>query len=193
MNASFDRHQIRRLLSRLGQLLAQEGKIAEVAIFGGSAVSLMFDYRESTQDIDFMPVSGDIHRLRELSVSIAREEDIPEDWLNDAVEIFKSDSPDYRLFGEFPVENPGIRVFTATPEYILAMKVMAMRNSLESSDVLDVWHLVDAVNVRSFDDVINIAAKFYPDKEVPKRNSLILMDLMEEKLNGGKFSSMIGW
>lgn len=174
--------------------MAETGKIAEIAVFGGSAIALMFDFRDSTLDVDVMPISGDISLVKEISRQIAAEDDeLPEDWLNDAVEIFKSDNCDYQLMGEFPPEKPDIRVFTATPEYIFAMKVLAMRSSLEAHDVFDIWNLIDKIGISSHKEGKKLVEKYYPDRELPQRNDLILMDIFEEKEKNSPYSATLGW
>lgn len=185
--------RIESLLACLGEKLAARGKIAEFAIFGGSAIALMFDFRESTFDIDYMPVSGDMTALAQAVAELSTEQALPDGWFNDAIEIFASDKAELRLHGEYPAAQPGIRVFTATPHYLLAMKIFSMRGSLSSHDVKDIWHLVDEIGVPSPEAAIAIAQQFYPDKVLPDRHRLILMDLFESKENGDAYSPMLGW
>lgn len=187
------REAITKMLSIIGSRMADEGLMAEFAIFGGSALALTFDFRDATQDIDYMPISGDISRVFAIAQEVGQEYGLPDGWFNDAVEIFKSDIADYEFFGEFPSANPGIRVFTATPEYLLAMKTLSMRDSFTSHDVYDVWNLIDKLDISSPEQVIDIAAKFYPEKELPRRNELILKDLFDAKAQNKPYNQMMGW
>ena len=187
------RESISDLLNRIGKILADEGVIAEVAIFGGSAIALMFDFRDSTQDVDYIPVSGDVHRLAAAADSVGGDVGLGPGWFNDAIEIFASENPDYTPFGEFPIGNPGIRVFTASPEYLFAMKTLSMRSSLASHDVKDVWHLIDAIGLDSAEEGLALAEKFYPGHAVPTRNRLILEDVFEAKKDRRPYSPMMGW
>lgn len=129
-------------LNAIGREMASLGKIVEFAIFGGSAIILTFDFRDATHDIDFMLVSGDHADLLKVAKQVGDERCFTGDWFNDAVEIFASDNPAHNLMGEFPKENPGIRVFSASPEYILSMKIypdkkLPRRNELLLHDMFD--------------------------------------------------------
>ena len=187
------RKEMSAVLDEIGRRMEARGLIAEFAVFGGSAIALTFDFRDSTNDIDFMPISGNMDALSEVTREIGAERGFVDGWFNDAVEIFASDNPEYRLVGEFPWDNPGIRVFAASPQYILAMKVMSMRSSMVASDFKDVWHLVDEIGVTTADEVIGIVEGFYPEKTVPRRNELILRDLFDEKDAKRPFNAMTGF
>lgn len=183
---------IESILNEIGEMLASNGEIAEFAIFGGSAISLMFNFRDSTRDVDYMPVSGNMSALIEASKKIGEKHELAEGWLNDAIEIFKSDNPDLNFHGEYPVGKPGIRVFTCSPEYLFAMKALSMRSSLSSNDVFDAWNLIDQLGLDSSDKAFEIVEKFYPGG-LPERNRLILMDVFESKFAGEAYSPMLGW
>jgi len=64
------------------------------------------------------------------------------------------------FYGDFPPENPGLRVFVASPEYIFAMKVLAMRSSLTSSDIEDIWNLWDELGIESCDQAVEKCLEF---------------------------------
>ena len=56
----------------------------------------------------------------------------PADWLNDGVRVYLSPKVDglgqHSLFATYPAEEtPGLPVFVPSPEYMLAMKLMALR------------------------------------------------------------------
>jgi len=184
---------IELLLNEIGVHVASAGKIAELAIFGGSAIAIMFDFRNATRDVDYIPISGDMTCLADAISAISKKHALTADWFNDAVEVFASGTPAYCLHGEYPIGNPGIRVFIASPEYILAMKIYSMRSSFSSNDVKDIWHLIDEIGIKSCDDAIEIATKFYPDKDVPERNRMIVMDLFEAKQKKVSYNPMMGW
>lgn len=191
--ATLDARRMRTLFNAMGKLLADRGQLAEIAVFGGSALILMFDFREATRDIDYVPLRGDMSLIGKLASEIGRRENLPEGWFNDAVSVFASDKPDYRLVGDFPAAAPGLRVFSASPRYVLAMKIMAMRSSLETNDVKDIWHLVDLCGVADADAARSVVDEFFPGKRIPKRNDLILDDLFEAKLDGQPYSRAIGY
>lgn len=188
------RQRLLTIFSEMGAQLAATGHIAEIAVFGGSAITLLFDYRDSTQDVDYVPVSSDLTQLKQLAETIGQREALSPNWFNDAISIFTSDvKHDVNLYGEYPFENPGLRVFTADPKYMLAMKIRAMRSSMVSHDVHDVWHLLDICGYTTVEQALQCAQDYLPHVKIPKRNQLILADIVEAKVAGQAFNQALGW
>ena len=97
-------------LARLDQKLAAQGIIGELCIFGGAAMILAFDARESTRDVDgiFVPKQ----KFAELANETGAELDLPEGWLNDGVKGFLS--PYGELTGEEMPQFDHLRVLRPT-------------------------------------------------------------------------------
>jgi hypothetical protein len=121
-------------------------------------------------------------------------EGLPSDWLNDAVRIFASGQPEFLPFGDFPSHGQaGLRVLVASPHYILAMKLLAMRDPFATNDLRDVWELLDICAVRTLDQAQDWLRRFFPDRALPERHALILEDVFEAKAAGQIYSPMLGW
>jgi len=187
-------NSLRDLLDDIGRHLAKENRIAEIALFGGSALMLMYDFRESTLDADYMMIGGNDADVRLAAEIVAKDKNLPEDWFNDAVNVFVSDNHDVRFFGDFPRDGEkGLRVFNAAPEYIFAMKILAMRTSIETHDIRDIWSLIDVIELKTVEDAVDLLRDFYPKKELPRRNKLILKDIFEAKAHNEDYSAELGW
>ena len=185
--------RLRELLEDLGNRLAKEGRTAEIALYGGTALVLLFGLREATRDADYVGISGSTWHLNRLSAEIAKENNLAEDWLNDGVEAFMSNNPDHRHFGDFPRRGrAGLRVFTASPEYLFAMKAIALRDVTATSDFRDAWDLIDICGFKNVDEALNVVEQFYPGK-LRQRNALLLEDLFNAKRRGEEFSAALGW
>lgn len=194
--ADLGRDKLIYLLNKLGEELAEQGTMGEIVVYGGSALMLMYDFRASTHDVDFTALdslNNGQYRVLKAATKISAQEGINSAWMNDAIEVFVSDTPDMLLFGEFPKDKPGLRVFTATPEYIFTMKMLAMRPSTSSSDMEDIWNLIDICHINSVSEAKERLEDFYPNKILPKKNELLLMDIYNAKEQGGVFEKAIGW
>lgn len=189
----FDALELRKMLFEIGEKLAEEGAVAEIAIFGGSAMLLETETRNSTKDIDYVGLSGQVSILPKVANEVGDSYGLEPGWLNNAVEIFVSDEPDYRLVGDFPPEKPGLRVFRASADYLLAMKIMSMRSSLESNDLRDIWDLVDRCGVSTTEEACELLSRFYPNNKLSTRQTLLLDDLFEAKGLGQEYSRALGW
>lgn len=192
-----DRAKMKFLLSELGRLIAEQGKIVEIAIYGGSALILQFDFRKASEDIDYLPTDwNDEFLLDCLAAQLAKGHGLEPGWFNAAIKVNPiSDKNDesLKLYGDFPVDSPCLRVFIAKPEYLFAMKVLSMRSSLSSNDVEDLWNLWDELGIETAQQAIDLCRSFYPEKELPIRHVRILEDIESYKKNDKPYSPMIGW
>src|SRR3954463_15675219 len=112
---------IRRLFALLENELAVEQIVGEVYLVGGAVMCLALDARDSTNDVDafFRPTRA----VREAAARVAVKAGVQDTGLNDAVKGFLSPPGDFPEF----LELPHLRLFVARPEYLLAMKCMALR------------------------------------------------------------------
>jgi hypothetical protein len=70
----------------------------------------------------------------------------------------------------------GIRVSAASPEYLLAMKVLAARRR----DTEDISYLVRHLGLSSVDEVLAVCTAVFPDEPVPDRARMVLEDVFDE-------------
>ena len=90
----------------------------------------------------------------------------------------------HTLFRAYPSEQePGLRVFVPTPEYMLAMKLMAMRLDPAGgkSDIADIVNLIDVVGLKTPEETIDFAASFYPEAKISARLHLGIRELWRTK------------
>jgi hypothetical protein len=174
----------------LGVRTRDEGKVIDLAIYGGSALMLASNFRIATQDVDAVAEESQ-DTITRLAEEIGRIRNWPSDWLNDGVRTYLSPHVDglrehHALLRAYPSEQePGLRVFVPSPEYMLAMKLMAMRidPAGEKSDVADILNLLDIVGLATLEDVIDFAASFYPEAKISARLRLGIGELWRIKAN----------
>jgi len=161
------RDEIVELLTELGRRLAERGIEGEMYVVGGAAIAIAFDNRRSTRDIDavFEPKSA----IYELAGELANERGLPDGWLNDAVKGFVAGpDPDAPLV----LEVTGLRVSTASPRMLLAMKVLSHRIGEDEDDVrllarkigLNAAREVLAVAESVYGDRVDAAARFFVEQ-----------------------------
>ena len=112
---------ILRLFNLLNQELAKEAVQGELYLVGGAVMCLVFDARPSTQDIDgfFRPAT----QCRNAAEKVARLNHLESDWLNDAVKGFLSNKGTFNPY----LSLSHLQIYQPSPEYLLAMKCLAMR------------------------------------------------------------------
>jgi len=181
------------IFEAMGDICKKHGSYFEIAIYGGSALMLEFDYRESTVDIDYVALQGAQSTIEAIANIACTSMGLENFVLRDDVSMFVSDIASYNIYGEFPKGNGNLRVFTAKPQYIFAMKIMAMRNSMETQDLRDIWEIADRCKIKTYQQAVDVLQQYYPGKKLPVRNDLILQDIFYAKIQNKKYSPEIGW
>lgn len=159
------RARILSALEALGQELTREGVRGQIFIVGGAAMALAYSTRRVTKDIDavFEPKSA----IYAAAARVAQALELPEDWLNEAVKRFLPDADD-----EHPRPIPdvrGIEVTTASPRYLLAMKLMAMRFGEDDEDI---EILLGECGVRSPEEALDPQERLSPSR-APAKDAIL--------------------
>mgnify|MGYP001142050212 CR=1 FL=1 len=131
-----DKHELIEALQELDERLSSS---FDVVLIGGAAMILHFGARRATRDIDVLVLRGDLSELREAVKAVARERDLPEDWMSDAAKGFADILPPdfyHRLVPlEFTLRN--MRLYALGRPEQVAMKIVALREQdLEDLELL---------------------------------------------------------
>lgn len=163
---------IRRLFELLDAELARSSTRGEVYLVGGAVMCLAYGARASTRDVDavFAPAA----KIREAAARVAAQVGIDPHWLNDAVKGYLSERGDFAPF----LELDHLRVLVAQPQYLLAMKCLAMRLGAESHDEEDVRYLLRNLDVRSYQQALDILGRYYPLDRYPQKTLYVLEELI---------------
>ena len=166
----FSRARIIAALEALGEDLTEQGIHGQLFIVGGAAMALAYSNRRVTKDINavFEPKAA----IYEAAERVAERLGLPEDWLNDAVKGFLPGADrDARPLPEIR----GIEVSTASPRYLLAMKLLAMRFGEDDDDIRV---LLDQTGIATADEALALMARMYPDREPPLKTRLFLGEIL---------------
>ena len=174
------RDTILTALTQLSEELAKRGVLGELNVVEGAAMVLAFNARTATKDVDGIFEPSAI--VREAAALVANTLHLPADWLNDSVKGFLSPAGE---FAPLPsIDLPNLRVQAPTPEYMLAMKVLAARAAVagERGDAADIALLIRLLGLTDADSVFGIVRRYYdPSRILPR--SLYLVDEILEELN----------
>ncbi len=167
----FTRVRILQALQALGAELTREGVRAQIFIVGGAAMALAYSTRRVTKDVD--AVFEPKQTVYAAAVRVAEETGLPDDWLNDAVKGFMP-GPD-----EAPRPIPaieGIEVTTASPRFLLAMKLMAMRFGEDDEDI---EILLRECDIHTAEEALEVLRRVYPANEPPPKTRFFLEEILE--------------
>lgn len=168
---SLDSMKMEEAFARLGNMALEEGRVVDLAVYGGSALAVAYNLRKTTKDVDAV-FEKDRDFIRRAVEVVGMEMNLPSDWLNDAVKGYLSPNEAGNMirFGSFPSESsPGLRVFVPSPEYFFAMKCIDMRTGSGSKDVEDAKNLALVCEIKTADEALDIVESFYPDRAIPPK------------------------
>ncbi|MBI5082453.1 MAG: hypothetical protein HZB17_14305 [Chloroflexi bacterium] len=111
----------------------------EIILVGGAAMILHFGAQRATRDVDALVLRGSVNDLRQAVKNVAKLNDLPEDWLNDAVKGFADIlPPDFQeRLTLLDVSTSKVRVYVLGRAEQTAMKIVALREQdLEDLELL---------------------------------------------------------
>ena len=107
-------------------------------------------------------------------MAVAAELGLPHWWPNEQASFYVASGGDPATSRVF--DHPGLRVFAASPEHLLAMKAFAAR----PRDTEDIWQLAQILGLHTADDVLASVSETFPDEKPPARLRLLLEDIFSD-------------
>lgn len=169
------RGRILELFAELDDELCRANVRGDVFIVGGAAMAVAYDARPATRDID-----GIWHPSREVRDAARRvadrHADLDADWLNDGVKGFLPGED----AGKKPVVYEGtcLTVSAASPEYLLATKLLASRVSRDEDDIL---LLYDRCGFTSVDEGLDLVERYYASRPIEAKVRFFLEELLASR------------
>jgi len=164
--------RILELFAVLNHELAKKSIRGEVYLAGGAVMCLVFHARPATKDIDALLVPA--AEVRNAARAVAAVEDLPDDWLNDAVKGYFSENGRFEVFEELS----HLKIYAPHPEYLFAMKCMALRLGEEFQDIEDVRFLLKALELKNLPNAEAILERYYALDRYPVRTRYVLEELL---------------
>jgi predicted nucleotidyltransferase len=170
-----DRAGIEEAFRRLGERLAKRGVVADLYVFGGAAMALAYDSRRATRDVDALFKPHGI--VLEEALAVAAELGLPRWWLNEQASSYVAPGGDPAASRAF--DHPGLRVFAASPEHLLAMKAFAARPR-DAEDIRQLTQLLGPAQRRRRP---RISKRNLSGRRPPARLRLLLEDIFSDQGN----------
>ncbi|MCF6317926.1 MAG: hypothetical protein L3J83_01410 [Proteobacteria bacterium] len=133
---------------------------------------LVLDSRASTMDVDGLFKPSAI--VRKFAKQVGKEFGIDENWLNDGVKGFFSDKGQFNDF----LELTNLTIYTATPEYLLAMKCLAMLIGAEFHDISDIQYLLRYLNIETYIQAREVIKQYYPLERFPQKTLYAIEEML---------------
>jgi hypothetical protein len=178
---ALSRSDVEAAFQEIGEILVRAGKVADIAVFGGAAIMLQFEVTFRTTHVDAKVESGDHGALMQAAHDVANRRGWLRSWLSEAVTVYLGEPGGTSLHRSYPDETRvGLRVYVAKPDYLLAMKLRAMR--IGSRDEGDAVMLAQASGITTFDAMMAVIGRYFP-REPPDARRIAIVGQFAERLN----------
>ena len=154
MKRKFSKKDMIKYLGEINKKLVERGKFGEIIICGGAALTLVYEARNSTHDIDavFKPKED----LKEIIDEITCENNLNAQWMNDDVEMFTKEFKNLTFSEYLKFSNLTINVLDA--ESLLVMKLVSARP--DTYDMSDAVTLIKYLSINNIEEIYAILEKY---------------------------------
>jgi len=191
MSAAFDRDALLDAFDQIGRAAAMVGTKLQIAVYGGSALMLASNFRFATEDVDI----SELERpppvwLASVVQEIARKNNWQDDWFNDGVAFHLSSladrAADHFEFATFPrdVSPPGLVVLVPSAEYLLALKLKAVRVTdpvRGETERLDILNLMKVVGISTAEEAMAVLGRYFPVSAASSEKQRFLLKNMNRE------------
>jgi len=154
MKRKFSKKDIIKYLEEVNKKLEQRGKFGEIMLCGGAVLTLIYEARNSTYDIDavFKPKED----MKEIIDEITRENNLDSQWLNSDVSMFTEEFKNLTSSEYLKFSNLTVSVLDA--ESLLAMKLVSART--DTYDLSDAVILIKHLGIKNVEEVYAVIEKY---------------------------------
>jgi hypothetical protein len=190
MSAAFGRDALLDAFDQIGRAAVKAGTRLQIAVYGGSALMLASNFRFATEDVDVSKLEHPLPDwLAAVVHEIAGKNHWQDDWFNDAVAFHLSSLADRAIdhleFGTFPRNGvPGLAVSVPSAEYLLALKLKAVRITdplRGETERLDILNLMQVVGISTVEDAIALLGKYFPVSAASSEKQRFLLKNMNRE------------
>ena len=176
-NKLMDRDKLLQIFDYLNERLKANQLQLEITIYGGTVMTMVYDNRPATKDIDcvFSEVN---QKLLEHILGMTRFTfNLPENWINEEIKeplksIIKEDKETYRIYSNLKILRP-------KAEQLLAMKILAARPE-PAKDFIDAFILCRDLNITTREELLNVVEKYLPLTLIGERQIRFIKYLGED-------------
>jgi hypothetical protein len=191
MGAAFGRDALLDAFDQIGRAAVLAGTKLQIAVYGGSALMLASNFRFATEAVDVSELERPLPGwLAEVVHEIARKNLWQDDWFNDAVAFHLSSladsAADHLEFGTFPRDgtSPGLVVSVPSAEYLLALKLKAVRvlDPVRGEvERLDILNLMQVVGISTAEEAIALLGRYFPVSAASSEKQRFLLQNMSRE------------
>lgn len=172
-----DKNKLLQIFDYLNERLKENQLQLEITIYGGSIMTLVYDNRPATKDIDCVFSETNLKLLDHILDLTRFAFNLPEGWINEQIReplksILKEDRETYKVYSNLKILKP-------RAQQLLAMKILAARPG-PAKDFADACILCRDLNITEKSELLDIITKYIPLNLVGERQIELVKYLGED-------------
>ena len=162
----FNKEKLLEIFEYINERLKENQLTLDLTIYGGSIMTMVYDNRPATKDIDCVFGETNLTLLTNILELTKFTFGLNEGWINEDIKeplesILKEDKETYKLYSNLKLLRP-------VPKQLLAMKILAARPE-PSKDFVDAFILCRELNIKEKDELLESISDYIPLKLLGER------------------------
>ena len=172
-----NKDKLLKIFDYLNERLKENQLQLEITIYGGSIMTMVYDNRPATKDIDCVFSEINFKLLENILEITKFSFNLSKDWINEEIKeplksILKEDKETYKIYSNLNILKP-------KAEQLLAMKVLAARPE-PAKDFVDAYILCKDLNITTKTELLNIFSEYIPLTIIGERQMNFIKYLGED-------------
>lgn len=161
-----DKDKLVEIFVYLNERLKENQIQLEITVYGGSIMTMVYDNRPATKDIDCVFNIANSKLLENVLNFTKYAFNLSDDWINEDIKeplksLLKEDKETYKSYSN-------LRILKPKAEQLLAMKVLAARPE-PAKDFVDAYILCKDLNISAKGQLLEIVSNYIPLKLLGER------------------------
>lgn len=154
-----NKDKLLEIFDYLNERLKENQLHLEITIYGGSIMTLVYDNRPATKDIDCVLSEINSNLLENILEITKFTFNLSNNWINEEIKdplksILKEDKETYKVYSNLKILKP-------KAHQLLAMKILAARPE-PAKDFIDAYILCRDLNITTKEELLDIFSKYIP-------------------------------
>jgi hypothetical protein len=159
MNGLMDKKKLLQIFDYLNERLKENQLQLEITIYGGSVMTMVYDNRPATKDIDCVFSEINYKLLDNILELTKFAFNLNDEWINEDIKeplrtLLKEDKETYRVYSNLKILKP-------KAEQLLAMKILAARPE-PAKDFIDALILCKELNITDKNRLMEVISLYIP-------------------------------
>ncbi len=172
-----DKDKLTEIFGYLNERLRENQLQLEITVYGGSIMTMVYDNRPATKDIDCVFSETNLKLLENILNLTRSAFSLSEGWINEEIKeplksILKEDKVTYKTYSN-------LRILKPKAEQLLAMKVLAARPE-PAKDFIDAYILCRDLNIETKEELFKIITAYIPMSILGERQMNFIKYLGED-------------